>query len=470
VDDDIFTVASPEAPTDMSFLDEDYLLETAAARDLYDRIAEKPIVDPHTHADIEEIVENDGWSDVWQVEGATDHYVWSTMRKRGVDEELITGDASNREKWTALAEVVPELAGNPVYEWLHLDLQRRFGIDDPVSAETADAIWEETRTQLASEAMRPQALLDEMNVEVVGTTDDPVDGLAYHERAREEVPGVDLRPTWRGDRAVNVHLADFSAFVEALDDRVERDATTFAGFLDGLATTHDYFAERGCVACDIGVREPVSRPVGEERARRVFEKRLAGDRLTDREVGDFQAYLLEYVTELNVEKGWVTQLHMGPVRNYREKLYEELGPASGGTVTTGDVDYAEGLRHFVNRFDGEGEIVLYCVDPTHYPTLVTISRAFPNVSIGPAWWYNDSPFGMDHQLAYAGSVDLLANHAGMVSDSRKLLSFDSRFEMFRRSLANVVGRQVDRGQVPAAVAGDLVEHVAYDRPKELYGV
>jgi len=454
----------------MNFLDDDYLLETDAARDLYDRIADRPIVDPHTHADVAEIVENDGWDDVWQVEGATDHYVWSMMRKRGVDEELITGDASNREKWTALAEVVPEMAGNPVYEWLHLDLKRRFGIDQPVSAETADDIWAQTRQQLDSDEMRPQELLREMDVEVVGTTDDPTDGLEYHGRAREEVEGVDIRPTWRGDRAVNVHLADFTEFVAELDDRVDADAESFEGFLAGLETTHDHFAERGCVACDIGISQPVSRPVSDERARRAFDSRLAGDRLTDREVEDFQAYLLEYVTELNVAKDWVTQLHMGPVRNYRERLYEELGPASGGTVTTGDVEYAEALRHYVNRFDGAGEIVLYCVDPTHYSTLVTISRAFPNVSVGPAWWYNDSPFGMESQLEYVGSVDLLANHAGMVSDSRKLLSFDSRFEMFRRSLANVVGRQVDRGRVPEGVAADLVEHLAYDRPKELYGV
>lgn len=454
----------------MGFLDEDYLLETEAARDLYDRIADRPIIDPHTHADIREIVENDGWEDLWEVEGATDHYVWSMMRKRGVDEELITGDATNREKWTALAEVAPELAGNPVYEWLHLDLRRRFGIDEPVSAATADDIWEETRAQLASDEMRPRELLREMNVEMVGTTDDPTDSLEYHERARDEVDGADLRPTWRGDRAVNVQLADFSEFVAELDACVDADVGTFEGFLSGLATSHDRFAERGCVACDIGVGQPVSRPVSDERARRVFEKRLAGDRLTDREVEDFQAYVLEYVTELNVEKDWVTQLHMGPVRNYRERLSEELGPASGGTVTTGDVEYAEALRYYLNRFDGAGDVVLYCVDPTHYPTLVTIARAFPSVSVGPAWWYNDSPFGMGHQLEYVGSVDLLADHAGMVSDSRKLLSFDSRFEMFRRSLADVVGRQVDRGQVPADVAADLVDHLAYDRPKELYGV
>ena len=460
---------SREYPIDMSFLDDDYLLETEAARDLYETIADEPIVDPHNHADIVEIVENDGYDDIWEVQGATDHYVWSMMRKRGVDEELITGDAENREKWDAFAEVVPEMAGNPVYEWLHLDLKRRFGIDDPVSAETADEIWAETSEQLAGDDMRPQELLREMNVEVLATTDNPADSLDYHERAETEVEGVDVRPTFRADPAVNVQKAGFDEFVDELSAATDHDADDFAGYRNALEATHDRFAERGCVACDLGIRQPVSRPVSDGRAQDVFAKRRAGEALSEREIEDFQAYMLAFIGELNTEKDWVTQLHIGAVRDYRDELYDDLGPAAGGDVTTGDIEYAEGLRYLLNRFDGEGEFVLYCVDPSHYPTLTTLARAFPNVSTGAAWWFNDSPFGMDHQLDYAGSVDLLANHAGMVSDSRKLLSFDSRFEMFRRSLANVVGKKVDRGQVPLDVAEDLVEHVAYDRPKELYG-
>jgi len=128
---------SPES-TDMSFLDDGYLLETAAARDLYQSIADLPVVDPHNHIDLAEVVENEHWADIWEVEGATDHYVWQPMRKRGVPETKITGDASNREKWTALAEVFPDLAGNPTYEWVHLDLKRRFGIEKTINAETAD--------------------------------------------------------------------------------------------------------------------------------------------------------------------------------------------------------------------------------------------------------------------------------------------------------------------------------------------
>ncbi|WP_226012223.1 glucuronate isomerase [Halomicrobium salinisoli] len=453
----------------MPFLDEDYLLETDAARELYDAIADRPIVDPHTHADVAEIVENDGWNDVWEVEAATDHYVWALMRNCGVDEELITGDADNREKWTALAEVFPQFAGNPTYEWVHLDLQRRFGIEERISAETADEIWQETKAQLAEDDMRPQELLAEMNVEVVGSTDDPTDDLAYHERAADEVEGVELVPTWRADRAVKVDRPEWTDFVAELAAATEVDTDDFDGFLAALAASHDYFDERGCRACDLGIEQPVSRPVSDERARDVFERALAGASLSEREVGDFQAYLTEYIGELNAEKGWVTQLHLGPVRNYRDSLFERLGPAAGGDISTGDVDLVKPLEHFLNRFDDEMDVVLYVIDPTHYPSVATMARVFPNVTVGPAWWFNDSPFGMEHQLEYVGTVELLSQHAGMVSDSRKLLSYGSRFEMFRRSLANVVGKQVDRGQVPADVAQDLVEGLAYDRPKELYG-
>ncbi|WP_137288418.1 glucuronate isomerase [Natronorubrum halophilum] len=453
----------------MSFLGEDYLLETDAARELYDTIADLPIVDPHTHADVAEIVENDGWDDVWEVEAATDHYVWALMRDCGVDEELITGDASNREKWTALAEVFPQFAGNPTYEWVHLDLRRRFGIEKRISAGTADEIWAETSAKLADESMRPQQLLKVMNVDVVGSTDDPTDDLAYHERATDEVPGVDIVPTWRADRAVKIDRPEWTAFVDDLEAATGIETDAFDGFCEALAATHDYFDERGCRASDLGIEQPVSRPVSERRAREVFRRRIAGGSLSERAVGDFQAFFFEFVGELNAEKEWVTQLHLGPVRNYRDELFERLGPAAGGDISTQDVELAGSLEHFVNEFDGETEIVLYAIDPTHYPTIATMARVFPHVTVGPAWWFNDSPFGVEQQLEYVGTVELLSQHAGMVSDSRKLLSYGSRFEMFRRSLANVVGKQVERGQVPMDVAQDLVERLAYERPNELYG-
>ena len=259
------------------------------------------------------LAENDHYTEIWQVEGATDHYVWSMMRKRGVDEELITGDATNREKWTAMAEIFPEIAGNPTYEWVHLDLQRRFGIDTPISAATADEIWVETKAQLQESDMRPQALLGEMNVEVVSSTDDPTSSLERHEQLAEDPDDVTVRPTRRPDTAMAIDAEGWSAYVDELGAATDTDVSDLDGFRAALETSHAYFDEPGCGASDHGVFEPVT---------------------------------------------------------------------------------------------------------------------------------------------------------GMVSDSRKLISFDSRFEMFRRSLANSVGRMVERGQMPEDVAVDLVQRVAYDRPKD----
>ena len=456
----------------MGFLDEHYLLESETAVDLYEVIADVPIVDPHNHIDVAEVVENEPWSDIWEVEGATDHYVWQLMRKRGVPEELITGDAANREKWNALAAVAPDFAGNPTYDWLHLDLRRRFGIETPVSADTADEIWRETKRQLAEPELRPQAVLRDMNVEVLCSSDDPASRLEYHERAVDEVGGVDVRPTWRPDRALKIENDEWETFHAELDDVTDVAIDGFDGFLDALAETHAYFVEHGCVACDVGMgTQPVSKPVNREEAEAVYETARRNDgQLSDDEVRDYRAFLLDFIGDLNRDAGWVTQLHVGAVRDYRESLREELGANAGGDVSTQDVDLVDGLDHFLDRFDGEMEIVVYTLDPTHYPSLTVVSRAYPNVSVGPAWWFNDSPFGMRNQLERVANVDLLASYAGMVSDSRKLVSYGSRFEMFRRTLATVVGEQVERGRIPYANAERLVEHVAYDRPKKLYGL
>ncbi|NUB93778.1 glucuronate isomerase [Haloterrigena sp. SYSU A121-1] len=453
----------------MGFLGDRYLLDSETAEELYADIESLPIVDPHTHADLTEIIANDGWSDIWEVEGATDHYVWSMMRKRGIPERKITGEASNKEKWLALASEFPNFAGNPSYEWIHLDLQRRFGIEKPISEATAEEIWTETKAQLATQSMRPQRLLEEMNVEVFCTTDDPTSTLENHERAERTIESVDIRPTWRLDRALHVGRDTWYEFVDQLEQTTGTGTGSFSGFLEALEETHDYFAARGCRASDLSLEQIVTRPVSQRRARNVYRRALEGRNLSASEVRDFQAFLIETVGRLNAEKGWVTQLHLGAVRNYRDQLYDTVGADAGGDVSTQSIELTDNLEYFLNEFDGETEIILYTVDPTHYPTITTIARAFPNVSVGPAWWFNDSPYGIEEQLQYTGSVDLLSNHAGMVSDSRKLISYGSRFEMFRRTLANVVGEMVDRERVPMAHAEHLVRHLAYDRPKSLYG-
>lgn len=452
----------------IEFLGETYLLDSQAAQNLYCRVRDLPIVDAHNHADIVEIVNDQPWPDIWEVEGATDHYVWEMMRRRGVDENLITGGADNHHKWTALAEVFPQLAGNPTYEWIHLDLKRRFGIEEIISAETAEGIWERTEAALDQPSMRPQALLEAMKVEVMCTTDDPTVKLPYHERARQEISGTRILPTWRPDKAMKIHWIGWREWVSDLGDQTGEDVATLDGFLSALRATHDYFTTIGCVASDHGVTLPWSHDVDPVRASRIHEQAMAGRRITDDQVSDYHAFMLREFARMNDASGWVMQIHIGAFRDYRDRLLRTLGSDTGGDISDHTIEIVDNLRPLLNEMDGRLQIVLYCIHPGHTASLATIARAFPNVSLAAPWWFNDSPHGMRASLEYVATVDLLANHAGMVTDSRKLMSFGSRTEMWRRSMCSVLGRMVDRGQVPLNAAGTLAVGLAYEQPKRLF--
>ena len=450
------------------FLGDGYLLGSKTARGLYREIRDLPIVDAHNHADIVEIVENRPWTDIWQVEGATDHYVWEMMRKRGVPEEMITGDASNHDKWLALAGVFPQLVGNPSYEWIHLDLRRRFAIDEVIRPDTAESIWQQTLARLAEPDMRPQQVLEAMKVEVMCTTDDPTVHLPHHERARDEIAHTRILPTWRPDKAMNVGKDTWRPLVERLGRETEFDTSTLDGFEQALTATHEYFRVMECVASDHGLTEPWGHEVDRAKAAAVHASAFAGHRLDQDDVADYHAHMLHFFAALNADAGWVMQLHIGAVRDYRDRLFDTLGPDTGGDVSDQQIDIVEPLREFLNAYDGRLQIVLYCLDPGHLPSLTTIARAFPGVSLGVPWWFNDSPFGIKTHLRYVGTVDLLANSAGMVTDSRKLISFGSRTEMFRRVLCDAVGEMVERGQIPMPEAVDLVRSIAYERPRALF--
>ncbi len=454
----------------MAFLDERYLLRGETAEHLYGKVRELPIIDAHNHADVEAIWRNECFTDLWQAEAATDHYVWEMLRKRGVQEKYITGDASNEEKWLAMAEVFDELAGNPTYEWVHLDLKRRLGIDDLICAANARRIWTKGREVLQKPEMRPQQLLKSMKVEVMCSTDDPIDTLEHHQKLQQSsVAGV-VRPTFRPDRAMNIHKLDWREYIGQLEECTGLRFKSIADLVAGLKARHDYFAEHGCAASDHGVEVPYGFRVGEEDADRVFRKAYAGEEITPGERVGYMAYLLHQFGEMDAARNWVFQIHIGAVRDVRDALLDSIGPDSGGDVSDHTTDILTPLRDFLNRFDGRLKVVLYTLDPNHQTTLATVCRAFGhNVNLGAAWWFNDSPIGMRRQLEYIGSVDLLMNFAGMVSDSRKLLSYGSRNEMFRRVLCDVVGEMIDRGQMPLVVGERLVVHLAYERPKELFG-
>ena len=452
----------------MEFLGENYLLSNETGKLLYERVKTLPILDPHNHGNIKEIVENKGWTDIWEVEGATDHYVWELMRKKGIAEDEITGNASNKEKWRTLSKVFPKFAGNPTYEWIHLDLKRVFNIHETISAYTAEKIWEETSYKLKEANMKPQRLLKNMNIEIISTTNDPVCDLNYHMRAKKEIQGIKILPTWRPDKAMNIEQTGWRQYIKELEKVTGKETKNLKGFLDAIEKTHDKFDKFGCVASDHGIFEPISFYTEENNIKKIYEKALLDKNLTKEEVKKFKSYMLYQFGKMNEKSNWVMQLHIGALRNYRKKLYKNLGPDSGGDISTNNIDIAKDLYYFLNEFDNKLKIVLYVLDPSHLPTIATIARSFPNVSLGSAWWFNDSPFGMELHLKYIATVDLLSNFAGMVTDSRKLISYGSRTEMFRRTLCNITGEMVEKGQIPFKEASDLVADVSYFRPLNLF--
>ncbi len=456
----------------MAFMDSKYLITNETGVRIFASIKDLPVVDPHNHANLKEIADNANYQDAWQLFAATDHYVWEMLRKRGVAEELITGNAEPKAKFLALAAVFPELAGNPVYEWIHLDLKNYFGVTELLSEATGEKIWNEVNAKLATDAFRPQELLTgPLNVEVMSSTDDLIDTLEYHKQVNEKVGRVLIRPTWRPDKAMKIFSTGWRDYIKQVEARFNMKIVGFDDMLEAMKLSHKHFEENGCRASDHGIEYPVysSAPIGDIDA--IFRKALAGRELTFGEIDRYMGAFLAEAAALNAASGWVTQLHIGAVRDVRYSLFEKLGADVGGDISSHFLDYTPNLVRFLNRFDGKLKVVLYCMDAIHQMTLATLTRAFgETVSLGSAWWLNDTPIGMRRQLEYIGSIDVLANFAGMVSDSRKLLSYGSRFEMFRRVLSDVLGGMVERGQIPEEIAMSLAERMAYSGVKRFWNL
>jgi len=457
----------------MAFMDQNYLIGSQSGSIIFERIKDLPVIDPHNHADVKEIADNNCYRDAWQLFAATDHYVWEMMRKRSVPESCITGkEVSNRDKFLALAKVFPEFVGNPVYEWIHLDIKRYFGIEELLSEKTGARIYDAINAKLATDAYRPQALLTgPLNVEAMSSTDDLIDTLENHDRVAKSIGRQLIHPTWRPDKAMKIFAPAWRPYMDQVAARFQLKLNDLSDLVKAMRLSHDYFAERGCRASDHGLEIPVRADYDYADANAVFHKAMEGKALSSDEVNCFMGYVLGEAGQLNSEKGWVMQLHLGAVRDVRKSLFDALGPDVGGDISSHSLAYHEALCSFLNRFDDKLKVVLYCLDPGHQATLATISRAFgAKVALGSAWWLCDTPIGMRRQLEYIGSCDLLSNFAGMVSDSRKLLSYGSRFEMFRRVLSDVLGNMVDIGQIPGEIVPKLAKRIAYEGPKEFWNL
>lgn len=463
-------------------MDEDFLLQTDTAKKLYHEHAEKmPIIDFHNHLSAQEIYEDGNFENITKAWLGGDHYKWRAMRSYGIPEELITGDASDKDKFDAYAEVIQNAIGNPLYHWTHLELQRYFDIDKPLSPETADEIWVEINEKLKKPEYSVRNLLKKMNVEVLMTTDDPIDDLKWHKKIKDD-DSIDIQvlPTFRPDRAVAMEKEDFNDYVDQLAKAADMEINTVEDLTEALDKRLDYFdKEMGVKASDHSLEYNIYEDATPEEVEVIFQKRRNNEDLTPEEYAKYRGYVLSHLGREYAKRGMVMQLHIGAQRNNSDRMFKKLG-ADTGFDSMSDMNYSKELQGLLNNMDKTNELpktVLYNLNPKDNEMLATMIGNFQGpeakgkLQYGTAWWFMDHKPGMERQMEALADEGLISTFIGMLTDSRSFLSFP-RHEYFRRILANKVGNWVENGEYPndEKYLGKLIEDISHDNAKAYFNL
>ena len=437
-----------------------------------------PIIDYHCHVNPQEIFEDKTYRNITEIWLGADHYKWRLIRSCGVDEKYITGDASDKEKFFAFASSIPKAIGNPLYHWTHLELQRYFDYDKPLSAETAEEVWELCNAKLEAGYSARQIIKDS-NVTHVCTTDDPIDRLEWHAKLRDDdTLNVQVLPAFRPDKAVNVEKADFIDYIQKLADVSGIEIKTVEDVKRALSSRLDHFESLGCVASDHGLDYMVASH-NEALAEDVFQKALAGEKLTTEEIDTYKTSILLHLAGEYTQRNWIMQLHYGAVRNTNTKMFNALGPDSGfDTLATKDNGHAlPAFLDLVQVTHGNlPKTIIYSLNDSDNGMIGSVLGAFQGTEIsgkiqqGSAWWFFDNRDGMVDQMRSLASFSVFGNFVGMLTDSRSFLSY-TRHEYFRRILCNLVGQWVENGEYPndEKRLGELIENISYNNTKNYFG-
>jgi len=462
------------------FLDKDFLLENETAKNLYHQYAkEMPIIDFHNHLSAQEIYENKQFSNISDVWLGGDHYKWRAMRTLGVDENLITGDASSKEKFQSWAKSVPYLIGNPLYHWTHLELQRYFNIETLLNEKTAPEIYENCNQLLNTEGFRVRKLIEMMNVDVLCTTDDPCDDLKYHQLLAEEGSfRTQVLPTFRPDKAVNIELSWFNEWITNLGQVVGYEITTLETLFKALEERMDFFVSVGCKVSDNGLDVFAFADSTKEEAAQIFKKARIGETLTTEEVNKYKGQILLFLGEQYNKRNWVMQLHIGAMRNNNTRMLNQLGPDTGYDSINNSFD-VRNLAKFLDQLtmkDALPKTIIYDLNPADNHKVVTLMQCFQDgvtpgkLQFGSGWWFMDQKDGMNDQMRSLAANGVLAKFVGMLTDSRSFLSFP-RHEYFRRLLCTLLGEYVESGEYPNDLEflGQIVQDISYTNAKDFFG-
>ncbi len=462
------------------FMDNDFLLSTDMAKELYhDYAAKMPILDYHCHINPQEIAEDRRFDNITQVWLGGDHYKWRQMRSNGVEEAYITGDATDREKFQKWAETLEKLIGNPLYHWSHLELQRYFGYTGHLSGDTAEEVWNLCNEKLRQDSMSVRNIIRQSNVTLICTTDDPVDTLEWHEKiAADDSFQVQVLPAWRPDKAMNVEKPDFAAYMAKLSDASGIKITDLASLKEALKARMDYFSDHKCSVSDHALEYVMYVPADDKEIDAILAKGLAGKAISREEELKYKtAFMLFAAKEYN-RRNWVMQLHYGCKRDNNAYMYQQLGADTGFDCINNHAPSAQ-MADFLNALSATNEIpktIIYSLNPNDNASIGTILGCFQSagtagrIQQGSAWWFNDHKVGMTEQMTSLANLGCLGNFIGMLTDSRSFLSY-TRHEYFRRILCELIGGWVENGEYPAdkKALKAIIEGISYKNAVKYFG-
>jgi glucuronate isomerase len=464
-----------------SFIHDDFLLQTDAAKQLYhEHAAKQPIIDYHCHLNPEYIARDHSFDNLGQIWLEGDHYKWRAMRTNGIAERYCTGkETSDWEKFEKWAETVPYTMRNPLYHWTHLELKRAFGVDKLLNPATAKEIYDECTAKLRTPEYSARGLMKKFRVEVVCTTDDPIDNLEHHLALKEEGFEIKVLPTWRPDKAMAVEdPAAYRAYLEKLSEASGVTISRFSDLIEALRVRHDFFASVGCKLSDHGIEEFYAEPYTQAEINRIFDKVYGGNELSKEEILKFKSAMLHEGAVMDWEKGWTQQFHYGAIRNNNTRLFNLLGPDTGFD-SIGDFNVAKAMSRFFDQLDKENKLaktIIYNLNPKDNDMVATMIGNFQDGSIagkmqfGSGWWFLDQKTGMEAQMNSLSNLGLLSRFVGMLTDSRSFLSYP-RHEYFRRILCNLVGNDVEQGLLPSSempFLGEMIENISYRNAKQYF--
>lgn len=436
------------------FMDKDFLLDTDAAKKLFHDFAENmPICDYHCHLNPKEIFENKPPESITELWLSGDHYKWRAMRSCGVEEKYCTGDATDREKFQKFAYTLQYCIGNPLYHWAHIELQRYFGIDTPLNAKTADDIFDRANDAIRNGDFRPQSLIMKSNVNVVCTTDDPVDDLKYH-KLLKDVQGFDCKvlPSFRPDKALNAHLDGFADYIITLANAADVEISSYKDVITALLKRADYFDSVGCRVSDQAFDYPPYAVAADDEIDEIFSRAMKGEKITLAECDKYRTPILLALGEKYHELGWAMEIHIGAMRNNNTLMFNKIG-ADTGFDSVGDCEIAQPLSRFLDALNIEDKLpktILFNLNDKDNTVLGTMLGNFQSadaeskIQFGPAWWFLDTMDGMTNQMKTLGNLGVLGKFVGMETDSRSFTSY-GRHEYFRRIMCALLGRWVEDG-------------------------